>query len=36
MKQGLMDPNFKYIPAASTDVQQTWRKYGWIPSAEKK
>lgn len=34
--KGLMDPNFKYIPAAATNVQNTWRKFGWVPHAEKK
>lgn len=27
----LFDPSFVYTPAAATDVQRTWRKYGWIP-----
>ena len=25
------DPNFVYIPSAATDVQKTWRKFGWVP-----
>lgn len=28
---GLLDPNFKYVPASQTDVQQTWLKFGWVP-----
>ena len=31
--KGLLDPNFKYIPAHSKNVQATWRKFGWIPHA---
>jgi len=34
-RANLMDPGFKYVPATSTDVTQTWRKYGWKPLAEK-
>jgi hypothetical protein len=32
----LLDPKFKYTPAAATDITQTWRKYGWKPIAERK
>jgi hypothetical protein len=32
----LLDPKFKYTPAAATDITQTWRKYGWKPIAESK
>lgn len=30
----LLDPDFEYRPAADTDVQRVWRKYGWIPPSE--
>jgi len=32
----LTDPKWVYVPALKTDVQTTWRKFGWIPHAEKK
>ena len=27
----LLDPNFKYVPSASTDITQTWKRFGWKP-----
>ena len=27
----LLDPRFKYVPAASTDVAGTWRRFGFKP-----
>jgi hypothetical protein len=32
--KNILDPKFKYIPAAATDVQRTWRKFGWRPQDE--
>jgi len=31
----ILDPKFKYTPAAQTDITQTWRKHGWKPLAER-
>jgi hypothetical protein len=32
----LDDKSFVYTNSASTDVQKTWRKFGWKPLAELK
>jgi hypothetical protein len=29
-----MNSNFKYVSAAATDIQATWRKFGWRPLSE--
>ena len=34
MKSRILDPNFKYTCAAATDIQATWRKFGWRPLNE--
>ena len=29
-----LDPDWKYIPAAATDVRKTWLRFGWKPINE--
>jgi len=33
---GLTDPNFIYHNASDTDVQRTWRRFGWTPQGEQR
>lgn len=28
----ILNPNFRYIPPANTDITETWRKHGWQPT----
>ena len=30
----MTDPSFVYLNSSQTDVQQTWRRFGWQPSNE--
>lgn len=30
----LLDPRFKYVPAARTDVAATWRRFGFRPTTD--
>jgi hypothetical protein len=32
----ITDPRFQYVPAAATDVQQTWRRFGWAPPSKER
>lgn len=27
----LLSPDFKYVPSAHTNVQATWKRFGWVP-----
>ena len=31
--RSILDPSFRYVPAASTSVAETWRRFGWHPPA---
>ena len=34
MKAKLLDPNFRYTSAAATNIQDTWKRFGWMPKNE--
>ena len=34
MRPNILDPKFKYVPAAYTNIQNKWREHGWKPKHE--
>ena len=30
----ILDPSFRYVPAAATSVADTWRRFGWRPTTD--
>ena len=30
----ILDQRFKYVPAVSTDIEATWRRFGYAPVSE--
>lgn len=34
-RKGLLNPDFKYTPSDKTNVQETWRKFGWVPKEKR-
>ena len=33
--KGLLDSNFQYKNSSSTNVQETWKRFGWVPPSQK-
>lgn len=31
--KSILDRSFHYVPSTATSVDQTWRKFGWRPTA---
>lgn len=34
--KSVLDPDFVYTEASKTDVQKTWKRFGWVPPSEVK
>ncbi len=32
----ILDDSFRYVPASSTSVAETWRRFGWRPTTDEK
>ena len=32
--KSILDRSFIYVPSAATNVDQTWRRFGWRPTNE--
>jgi hypothetical protein len=32
--QSILDHSFRYVPAVSTSVAHTWRRFGWQPTTD--
>lgn len=32
--RSILDESFRYVPAASTSVAETWRRFGWRPMTD--
>ena len=35
-RPNITDPDFRWTGPANTDVQATWRRFGWTPPSERK
>lgn len=35
-RSSLMNPNWRYVPAASTNIMERFRAMGWVPPSEAK
>ena len=31
VRPSILSKDFRYYPAADTDVQRTWKRFGWTP-----
>ena len=35
-RSSLLNPNWRYVPAASTNIMERFRAMGWVPPSEAK